>query len=79
MVTNQAKADLQAEHFSGKMTTKTQMTQCLRLIPLCNTRLDSLMVQENTVKRLPRNINTRKALGPDEMSPFLLKRCTREL
>ena len=33
-VTNQARADLLAEHFSGKMTTEEPNRQPLRLIPL---------------------------------------------
>ena len=78
-VTNQAKADLLAEHFSSKMTTEEPNREPPHLLPLCDTRLDSLVVRENIVARLLRDLNTRKAPGPDGVSPFLLKRCAGEL
>ena len=78
-VTNQDKADLLAAHFSSKMTTEEPDRQTPHLIPLCDQVLERLVVDEGTVSRLLRTINTRKAPGPDGVSPYLLKHCAGEL
>ena len=79
VVANQAKAELLAAHFSSKMTTMEPERQPPRLTHLCDQPLNSLVVTEGVVARLLRAVNTRKAPGPDGVSPFLLKRCAEEL
>ena len=78
-VANQAKAELLAAHFSGKMTTEEPDRQPPQLTRLCDHTLDHLMISEDTVVKLLRSTNTRKAPGPDNISPFLLKHCAEEL
>ena len=73
VVTNQAKADLMAAHYSSRMVTEESERQPLQLTPLCNLHLDDILVTENVMTRYQRNVNTRKAPGPDGVSPFLLK------
>ena len=76
---NQEKADLLAAHFSNKMTVEEPDRQPPYLPRLGNLVLDSLEVTEGNVAKHLRDINTRKAPGPDNISPFLLKHCAEEL
>ena len=76
---DQAKADLMAAHFSSKMATKEPKRQPLYLIPLCNLPLDNILITEDVVARYLRNVNTRKAPGPDGVRSFPLKHCACEL
>ena len=78
-VTNQAKAELLAAHFSSKMATEEPNRQPPRLPRLGNQTLDDLVIAEDVVRKLLRDVNTKKAPGPDGVSPFLLKHCAGEL
>ena len=75
----QEKADLLARHFSNKMTTDEPDRLPPVLPQLCETRLDNLVFTEGVVYKHLKNINTKKAPGPDNLSPFLLKHCAEEL
>ena len=79
VVKNTQKADLLATHFSQKMSTLDPERQPPRLPRLCPSTLDSPEVTENTVFHLLRTVNTKKAPGPDGVSPFLLKHCAEEI
>ena len=79
VVANQDKAALLAEHFSGKMSTDDPERQPPRLTRLCDQSLETLVVDEAEVSRLLRAVNTKKAPGPDDVSPFLLKHCAEAL
>ena len=79
VVANQAKAELLAEHFSSKMSTDDPERQPPRLTRLCDQSLDTLVVDEAVVSGLLRTVNTKKAPGPDDVSPFLLKHCAEAL
>lgn len=79
VATNQAKAELLAAHFSGKMSTEEPDLQPPNLARLCHADLDALEVSEAAVLRHLRSVQTRKAPGQDGISPFLLKRCAEEL
>ena len=79
VVANQDKAELLATHFSSKMTTEEPNRQPPHLPRLCDQMLDLLTVNEDAVARHLRGVSTRKAPGPDNISPFLLKHCAEEL
>ena len=76
---NQGKAELLAAHFSSKMTTEDPERRPPQLTRLCNTNFESLAVNEDAVARHLRSVNTKKAPGPDGISPFMLKHCAEEL
>ncbi|XP_045112274.1 uncharacterized protein LOC123505177 [Portunus trituberculatus] len=78
-VANQDKAELLAAHFSGKMTTEEPDSQPPQLTRLCDVTLDHLQLSEAAVTKLLRSTDTRKAPGPDDVSPFLMKHCAEEL
>ena len=78
-ITSREKADLLACHFSQKMTTQEPDRQPPILPPLTASRLGSVIVSEDAVRRHLRGVNTKKAPGPDGVSPHLLRRCSDEL
>lgn len=78
-ITSREKADLLACHFSQKMTTQEPDRQPPTLPQLIASRLESVLISEDAVRRHLRGVNTRKAPGPDSVSPYLLRRCSDEL
>ena len=78
VIKNQAKADLITAHFNFKMATEEPERQPPYLNPLYNLPLDNIVVAEDVVARYLCTITTRKAPGPDGVSPFLLKHCAWE-
>ena len=76
---NRDKAQLLAAHFSKKM----QVPEPERVPPLIPARtratLDCLHIHQTEVEKLLLQVDTKKALGPDNISPHLLRRCASEL
>ena len=79
LVTNQDKAELLAAHFSSKMTTEEPDRRLPHLTRLCDRALDNLVIDVDAVERHLRSVHTKKAPGPDGVSPHLLKHCAEEL
>ena len=77
--TSQEKAEVFAAQFSGKMSVPDPNRPTPNLDPRCMDRLDSIDINEDEVRRLLKKVNTKKATGPDEISPHLLKKCASEL
>lgn len=66
------KADILATHFTKKVTTLEAERQPPHLIYLDTLSLDTIIIAEDFIARLLRSFNTRKALGPDGSSLYLL-------
>ena len=77
-IISQDKADL-AREFSQKMGTPKPDRQLPTLPRLVALSLESVMISEEAVRRHPKSVNTKKAPGPDGVSPHLLKHCAEEL
>ncbi len=78
-ITSQEKADLLAQVFSKKMRTPEPDRQPPPLPRLTGSILESVVITEAEVRRHLKDVNVRKASGPDGISPHLLKVCTDEL
>ena len=78
-ISSQEKANLLASMFSSKMTTPDPNRQPPVLPRLCASSLQTLHLSEYTIKHHLKKINPKKATGPDEVSPRLLKNCANEL
>lgn len=76
---SQEKAELLADLFSAKMTIGEPNRPPPALPRLCSDRLQHIDITEGRVYKLLKSINTKKAIGPDNTSPHVLKRCAREL
>ena len=78
-VTSAEKAELLASFFADKMS----ILDPHRAIPMLdlrtNARLCTLQVKINKVEHILRNIDINKAIGPDNISPYILKRCATQL
>lgn len=73
------KAELLAAHFSSKMSVPDPLRAPPKLPSLTRASLESLTVTTEEVKNLLLQIDPKKALGPDNISPHLLKRCAGQL
>ena len=78
-ITSQDKADHLAREFSQKMRIPEPDRQLPTLPRLVALSLESVMISEEAVRRHLKSVNTKKASGPDGVSPHLLKHCTRSL
>ena len=78
-ITSQAKADLLAHAFSQKMKTQEPERRLPTLPRISATSLDGVVITEEAVMRHLKGINTKKAPGPDDVSPHLLRRCAAQL
>lgn len=76
---SQEKAELLAGLFSAKMTTQEPNRLPPALPHLCSDRLQHINITEGRVYKLLKSVNTKKATGPDNISPHILKRCAKEL
>ena len=78
-VSNKDKAELLATHFSSKMTVPDPSHTPPKIPPLTKATLEILTVTEEEVKKLLLQTDPNKAIGPDSISPHLLKRCATQL
>lgn len=76
---SQEKAELLAIMFSNKMTITEPERHPPALPQLCASRLENINVSEEQVLKYLKLVNTKKAIGPDDISPHILKNCAREL
>ena len=79
--TAQEKADLLAKHFSGKMCVpnpKSVPPTLLRVVSDSDS-LVTVRTSEAEVRALLLQLDINKAVGPDTLSPRLLRRCAAEL
>ena len=73
------KADLLAQTFSQKMRTPDPDRQLPALPRPVASSLEEVLITEDAVRRHLKEVNTKKAPGPDGVSPHLLKHCAEEL
>jgi len=78
-VSSEEKTDALARHFSSKMTVPYPEQKPPTLPILSNEKLSRITTSEREVEKLLRNVDTRKATGPDGVNPRLLQRCAKEL
>ena len=72
---NLEKAELLGRMFSNKMAVPDPAREPPQLPMLCHETLTHLQVDRDKVRRLLRGINTKKAMGPDDVSPHILHKC----
>ena len=75
----QDKVDLLARHFANKMTVPNPELTPPSLPILTSEMLSSLKTSHFELERLLREVKETKAMGPDLISPRLLRRCSKEL
>ena len=73
------KAELLADLFSAKMTVPDPTRPPPRLTQECDQLLTTVEVTQERVERLLREVDIRKATGPDDVSPQVLRHCSSEL
>ena len=73
------KAELLATHFANKMTVPDPECQPPTLSLRTNARLTTCLTDEYEVRQYLKKINVNKALGPDNISPYILKKCASQL
>ena len=69
------KAELLASFFASKMTVPDPDCSPPKLPSRTNARLSTLRTNMHEVERHLRDIDVKKALGPDNISPYILKNC----
>lgn len=77
--TNLEKAELIASHFSGKMQVPDPQKQPPVLPRMTNDSLKTFIVNEEVVFQVLSSLEEDKAIGPDKISPRVLRRCATEL
>ncbi|KAG0727741.1 hypothetical protein GWK47_033998 [Chionoecetes opilio] len=73
------KAEVLTAHFSGKMTVSDPDRLPPAVARLTNATLDSITLTTEEVKRQLQLVDPKKALGPDGVSPHILKHCAAQL
>ena len=73
------KADIFADLFATKMMVRHPERPPPRLTPECDQTVTSVEITRGHVEQLLRATDTRKATGPDNVSPHVLKKCAHEL
>ncbi|XP_045105472.1 uncharacterized protein LOC123500983 [Portunus trituberculatus] len=73
------KAELFSAHFSTKMSVTHPNNTPPRIPVLTTAELDSLHITMEEVMALLSKTDTKKALGPDNISPHILRQCAAEL
>ena len=73
------KAQLLAALFAEKMRVEAPQHPPPRLDQQCEKTVTEVEVTQPQVKRLLQQLDTKKATGPDDVSPHLLKQCASEL
>ena len=73
------KAETLATHFSGKMTVPDPGRVPPIMPNLTNAALNSITITTEDVRRQLQMIDPKKALGPDGVSPHILKNCAMQL
>ncbi|XP_045109705.1 uncharacterized protein LOC123503769 [Portunus trituberculatus] len=73
------KAELFSAHFSIKMSVTHPNNTPPRIPVLTTAELDSLHITMEEVMALLSKTDTKKALGPDNISPHILRQCAAEL
>ena len=76
---NLQKAELLGTMFSNKMSVP-EPDRALPVTPtLCEESISTLQINPEKVRLLLKKSNTKKATGPDDISPHILQRCAAEL
>ena len=73
------KAELLAGLFAQKMTVEDPRRTPPRLETECDELVTTVEVTQEQVERLLREVDVRKATGPDDVSPQVLRNCAAEL
>ena len=77
--TNKEKAEELATYFSNKMKVAQPHKLPPKLICRTHTSLHTVSINESRVKSLMKTLDTSKAVGPDGISPLILRQCCDEL
>ena len=75
--TAQEMAEIMNQSFKTVFTTETVLTPPTEDKQLKG--LENITVERNEIKKLLEELNTRKAMGPDEINGWILKECKEEL
>ncbi len=73
------KAEALAQHFSSKMKVPQPHKETPQLIRRTEASLNTIYTDVKKVKALLSSLDTTKAVGPDGISPLLLRNCNAEL
>ena len=73
------KAELLGSYFANKMKVPAPHQAVPVISTLTNNRLSTLHITEEEVKRLLLKVDVKKAIGPDNISPQILKKCAFQL
>ena len=73
------KAEVLAAHFAGKMTVSDPERHPPAVPHLTNASLQSITLTTEEVKQQLISVDVKKALGPDGLSPHVLKHCAAQL
>ena len=73
------KAELLGSYFANKMKVPAPHQAVPDTPILTNKRLSTLHITEEEVKQLLLKVNVKKAIGPDKVSPHILKKCASQL
>ena len=76
---NHHKAELLGDMFSRKMTVPDPDRPPPHLPLMCQESLANIQVHRDKVRRLLQEVNTKKATGPDDVSPHILRKCASEI
>ncbi|KAG0720009.1 hypothetical protein GWK47_007011 [Chionoecetes opilio] len=79
VTSHRGKPQVLAAHFSSKMTVPDPERESPAVPVLTKAILGNITVNTNVVLQQPQQVDSKKALGPDNISPYLLKRCAAQL
>ena len=78
-ISSKDKAELLASYFANKMKVPDPERHPPVLPPRTNARLTTCITTKEEVEKLLRELDVSKALGPDDISPYILKNCASQL
>ena len=78
-ISGEEKANLLASHFAAKMQTPEPNRKPPTIPKKTNKKLTLCLTNKSQVEKFLRNIDVKKAIGPDNISPHILKKCAFQL
>ena len=78
-ISGEEKANLLASHFAAKMQVPEPNRRPPNVPMKTTKKLSMCLTTKSQVEKLLRNIDVKKAIGPDNISPHILKKCASQL
>ncbi|XP_042858570.1 uncharacterized protein LOC122244672 [Penaeus japonicus] len=78
-INTEDKINLLAQHFAEKMKLSNNQQQTIKLPQMARDEMPTIRISQSEVYNILIGLDEKKAVGPDGISPRLLRRCAKEI